>query len=168
MIDQHAAHERIQYEHYYRQFGDPAPVSQELLIPLTLELTAAEAALLEPRKVLLEKAGVYLQSFGGNTFKVESYPYWLPQGMEREIIEEIVHWIVSERDVDLARLRERAAIACSCKASIRANEPLTMPQMESLLERLRACHNPFTCPHGRPIVVSFSNYELEKMFKRVM
>lgn len=168
LIDQHAAHERIQYEHYYRVFGDPAPVSQELIIPLTLELTAAEAEMLRSRMFLLEQAGVYLHSFGGNTFKVESYPYWLPRGQEREIIEEIVHWIVTEKEVDLARLRERAAIACSCKASIRANEALTMEQIESLLARLRECRNPFTCPHGRPVVVSFSNYELEKMFKRVM
>jgi DNA mismatch repair protein MutL len=68
----------------------------------------------------------------------------------------------------LTKLREKAAIMCSCKASIKANQHLSKAEIEALLDRLAACRNPYTCPHGRPIVVSFSTYELEKMFKRVM
>ncbi|MBO9600782.1 MAG: DNA mismatch repair protein MutL, partial [Cohnella sp.] len=76
-------------------------------------------------------------------------------------------WIIQERSVDLHSLREKAAIMCSCKASIKANQALTRESGDKLLQRLGACHQPYTCPHGRPIVISFSTYELEKMFKRV-
>jgi len=77
--------------------------------------------------------------------------------------------VLSEKKaVDLAKLREKSAIACSCKASIKANESLSLQEIEALIARLSRCRNPFTCPHGRPVVVSFSKYELEKMFKRVM
>lgn len=168
LIDQHAAHERINYELFYRRFGDPAPVSQELLLPITLELTPSDAELLRDRMPLLEQVGLFLQPFGGNGFKVTSYPHWLPQGEEKELIDEMIEWVLSERTIDLAKLREKASILCSCKASIKANQSLSKEEIEALLKRLSVCRNPYTCPHGRPIVVSFSNYELEKMFKRVM
>jgi DNA mismatch repair protein MutL len=78
-------------------------------------------------------------------------------------------WLLTEKKaVDLAKLREKSSIMCSCKASIKANQSLSVAQMEALLDRLGQCANPYTCPHGRPIVVSFTTYELEKMFKRVM
>lgn len=168
MIDQHAAHERIHYEKLYAQFGHPAQASQELLVPITMDLPPAEAEILEKRLPLLEQAGVYLQRFGGNTFKVSAYPHWLPDGSEKSIIEEMVEWILSEKQLDIAKLREKASILCSCKASIKANQSLGLAEMEALLQTLSDCRQPYTCPHGRPIIVSFSNYELEKMFKRVM
>ncbi len=169
LIDQHAAHERINYEYYYEQFGNPAQASQELLIPITLEFTPAEAELLKERLHLFELAGVYMEHFGGGAFIVRSYPHWLPRGEEKSVIEEMADWIITEKKaVDLAKLREKSAILCSCKASIKANDKLSMAEIEALLHKLRACRNPYTCPHGRPIVVSFSTYELEKMFKRVM
>ncbi|WP_281887137.1 DNA mismatch repair endonuclease MutL [Paenibacillus sp. YYML68] len=169
LIDQHAAHERINYEHYYELFGRPESASQELLVPITLQFTAAEASKLQEKLPQLEQAGVYLEPFGGSAFLVRAYPHWLPQGDEQTLLDEIIDWLLSERkQVDLAKLREKAAIMCSCKASIKANQNMGMLEMEVLLDRLAACRNPYTCPHGRPIVVSFSTYELEKMFKRVM
>jgi DNA mismatch repair protein MutL len=169
LIDQHAAHERIHYEYFYEQFGKPRPASQELLLPITVEVTPAEAELLMERLALLQQVGVFMEHFGGNTFKVTSYPYWFPEGEETDIIREMVEWILSEKKaVDVAKLREKSAILCSCKASIKANDYLSMRQIEQLLDRLASCKNPYTCPHGRPVVVSFSNYDLQKMFKRVM
>ena len=169
LIDQHAAHERIHYEYFYEQFGKPKQASQALLLPMTLEVTPAEAELLTDRLGLLEQVGVFMEHFGGNTFKVTSYPYWFPKGEETGIIQEMVAWILSEKKpVDVAKLREKSAILCSCKASIKANDYLSMRQIEQLLDRLASCKNPYTCPHGRPVVVSFSNYDLQKMFKRVM
>lgn len=100
---------------------------------------------------------------------VRAYPHWFPSGDEKEIIDEMCEWILSEKQgVDLAKLREKSSTLCSCKASIKANQNLSRLEMEVLLDRLSGCKNPYTCPHGRPIVVSFSTYELEKMFKRVM
>jgi len=169
MIDQHAAHERINYEYYYEKFGNPEEASQELLIPITLEFTPTDAAAIQERLPLFAQSGVHLEPFGGGSFIVRSHPYWFPAGEERHIIEEMSDWILKERKaVDLAKMREKAAILCSCKASIKANQSLSLLEIEALLDKLRRCKQPYTCPHGRPIVVSFSTYELEKMFKRVM
>ncbi|MBE1441788.1 DNA mismatch repair endonuclease MutL [Paenibacillus sp. OAS669] len=169
LIDQHAAHERINYEYYYEKFGKPAEASQELLVPITLEFTPSEAERLKEKLPMLEQAGVYLEPFGGNDYLVRAYPHWFPSGEERALVEEMTEWLLSERKtIDLGKLREKAAIMCSCKASIKANQSLSTLEIEGLLDRLAACRNPYTCPHGRPIVISFSTYELEKMFKRVM
>ncbi|MCE3201348.1 DNA mismatch repair endonuclease MutL [Paenibacillus sonchi] len=168
LIDQHAAHERVNYEYYYEKFGRPEDASQELLLPITLEFTPSESKQLSERLHWFQQAGVYLEHFGGQTFLVRSLPYWFPEGDEKAVIEEMAEWVLSERSIDLAKLREKSSILCSCKASIKANQKLTEHEVESLLSRLAACRQPYTCPHGRPIVVSFSSYDLEKLFKRVM
>ncbi|WP_166241609.1 DNA mismatch repair endonuclease MutL [Paenibacillus turpanensis] len=169
IIDQHAAHERVNYEYYVAKFARPEPVSQELLLPIALELTPSDAALLKGRLELLEEAGVALEPFGGNGFLVRAYPEWLPSGEEKIIIEEMIDWVLASRTApDIGKLREKAAILCSCKASIKANQKQSLLEAEALLSSLSQCEQPFTCPHGRPIIVHFSTYELEKMFKRVM
>ncbi|GKS11491.1 hypothetical protein YDYSY3_24910 [Paenibacillus chitinolyticus] len=169
MIDQHAAHERINYEYYYTKFGEPQEASQELLVPIPLEFTSADFQALRDKLPLLEQVGVYLEAFGGNTYLMRAYPHWFPAGDEQAIVEEMCEWILTERKgVDLSKLREKSSTLCSCKASIKANQSLSTAEMEALLDRLGGCGNPYTCPHGRPIVISFSTYELEKMFKRVM
>lgn len=168
LIDQHAAHERINYEYYYERFGHPEEASQELLLPLTLEFTTAEAGRIRDRLHLLEQAGIRLEPFGGQTFLVRSYPHWFPNGEEADLVREMTDWVLREKVPDVAKLREASAIMCSCKASIKANQRLTEAEAEALLARLAACRQPYTCPHGRPIVVKFTTYDLEKMFKRVM
>ncbi|WP_410510956.1 DNA mismatch repair endonuclease MutL [Paenibacillus sp. BR2-3] len=168
LIDQHAAHERINYEYYYEEFGRPADASQELLLPITLEFTPSESRMLGERLHWFQQAGVILEHFGGQTFLVRSLPYWFPQGEEKSIVEEMAEWVLSEKAIDLAKLREKSSILCSCKASIKANHKLTEQEVDSLLTRLSACRQPYTCPHGRPIMISFSAYDLEKLFKRVM
>lgn len=167
LIDQHAAHERVHYEYYYDRFGRPEEASQELLLPVTLEFAPDECLVLRGRLAAFESAGVYLEDFGGNTFMIRAVPHWFPEGDEAAIVREMAEWVMLEKSVDLHKLRETAAILCSCKASIKANQAQTREAGEKLLERLAACRQPYTCPHGRPIVVSFSTYELEKMFKRV-
>ncbi|MCM3203875.1 DNA mismatch repair endonuclease MutL [Paenibacillus illinoisensis] len=168
LIDQHAAHERVNYEYYYEKFGNPAQASQELLLPITLEFTPSETEKLKSRLAWFEQAGVYLEHFGGQTFRVRSHPFWFPKGDEKDIIEEMSEWVLSERSIDVGKMREAASIMCSCKASIKANQKLTEQEAETLIQRLGSCSQPYTCPHGRPIVVSFSTYDLEKLFKRVM
>ncbi len=169
LIDQHAAHERINYEYFFERFGNPTEASQELLVPITLEFTPSEAAVIQEKLALIEQVGVYMEAFGGNTFLMRAHPHWFPKGEEKAIAEEMCEWILSEKKgVDIARLREKSAILCSCRASIKANQSISLLEMEALIDRLAGCRNPYTCPHGRPIVVSFSTYELEKMFKRVM
>ncbi len=169
LIDQHAAHERIHYEYYAEKFAKPEAASQELLLPITLELTPSEAAVLKERLSLLEQAGLYLEPFGGSAFLVRAYPEWLPKGEEKQLVDEMVEWTLQGRSTpDIGKLREKAAILCACKASIKANQRQSLLEAETLLNRLALCKQPYTCPHGRPIMVHFSKYDLEKMFKRVM
>ncbi|SDT55776.1 DNA mismatch repair protein MutL [Paenibacillaceae bacterium GAS479] len=169
LIDQHAAHERINYEYYYRKFGEISRESQPLLVPFTLEYTSVDAMQLADRLPLLAEAGVELEPFGSQSFLVRSHPHWFPKGEEQQLVEEMVEWVLREkRSIDIAKLREEAAIMCSCKASIKANDRLSREEGEALLSRLAACQQPYTCPHGRPILVHISVYQLEKMFKRVM
>ncbi len=169
LIDQHAAHERINYEYYLHKFGNPVAASQGLLVPLTLEFTPGEAYQLRELLPLFREAGVELEPFGSQTFLVRSHPEWFPQGEETAVIEEMAEWIIGERkSVDIGKLREKAAIMCACKASIKANDRMSREEGEALLARLARCAQPYTCPHGRPIIVHLSTYQLEKMFKRVM
>ncbi|MFC6332178.1 DNA mismatch repair endonuclease MutL [Paenibacillus septentrionalis] len=169
LIDQHAAHERINYEYYLVKFGQPQAASQQLLVPLTMEFTPGEAASLKDLLPYLEEAGVFMEPFGQQTYLVRAYPEWLPKGQEAEIVEEMVEYVLQQRkQIDLAKFREEAAIMCSCKASIKANDRMTREEGDMLIRRLAACNQPYTCPHGRPIIVHLSTYQLEKMFKRVM
>jgi DNA mismatch repair protein MutL len=138
-------------------------------VPITLEFTASEAEAIAEKLPLLEQAGVVLERFGGNAYLIRSLPHWIPAGEEKAIVEEMADWLLDgKKSIDLTKLREKAAILCACKSSIKANESLSTAEIEALIDRLASCSNPYTCPHGRPIVVSFSTYELEKMFKRVM
>ncbi|WP_168122682.1 DNA mismatch repair endonuclease MutL [Paenibacillus sp. HB172176] len=169
LIDQHAAHERINYEYYLHKFGNPVAASQELLVPFTLEFTPGDAAQLREQLPLLREAGVELEPFGSQTFLVRSHPEWMPKGEEQSLLEEMAELIIQERKtIHIGKLREKAAIMCSCKASIKANDRISREEGDMLLSRLSRCEQPYTCPHGRPIIVHLSTYQLEKMFKRVM
>lgn len=168
LMDQHAAHERVNYEYYVEKFGKPIEAFQELLMPLTIELTTHEAARVRERLSLLEQVGVHLEPFGAQTFLVRTYPHWFPEGEEEGLIQEMLDWILKEKSPDIKSIREASAIMCSCKASIKANQRITQAEADTLVARLGACHQPFTCPHGRPIIVKFTNHDLEKMFKRIM
>jgi DNA mismatch repair protein MutL len=168
MIDQHAAQERIKYEYFKKKLGITTNEVQELLFPLTFEFSAQEALLIEQYKEQLEKVGLFFEPFGQHTFIIRSHPRWFPKNFEEEVIREMVDEVIHKGKVDVETIREDAAILMSCKRSIKANHYLNQDEMFRLLEDLRHTIDPFTCPHGRPIIVHFSSYELEKMFKRVM
>ncbi len=169
LIDQHAAQERIKYEYFREKVGDVDPNErQALLLPLTFHYSADEALILKEHAGVLEQIGVFLEEFGYGSFIVREHPVWFPKGFEQEIIEELIEQVLTTKKADVKKLREEAAIMMSCKKSIKANYYLTKEQMVRLLDDLRAAENPFTCPHGRPVLVHFSTYEVEKMFKRVM
>ncbi|MED1794505.1 DNA mismatch repair endonuclease MutL [Brevibacillus nitrificans] len=171
LIDQHAAQERIFYEYFMAKLEEEGISSQIMLFPHTLEVTTAEANKLEKRLPLLQSFGLEIESFGGRTYIVRAHPHWFPEGAEIEVIEELIQFVLETGEsmqANVVQMREKAAILMSCKASIKANRYLTHAEMESLLNQLRETSSPFTCPHGRPIVIHFSGYDLEKMFKRVM
>ncbi|SDN30428.1 DNA mismatch repair protein MutL [Alkalicoccus daliensis] len=168
MIDQHAAQERINYEFYLRKLADPPKETQELLVPITLHLNGIEAAIIEQHTLELEKVGVFAEPFGTNTFLIRSYPSWFPAGEEKSTLEEIIEQIKEVKNIQLDKLRNDAAAMMACKAAIKANHRLQVSDMHALIEEWRKCQDPFTCPHGRPVMIQYSLYEIEKMFKRVM
>ncbi len=168
IIDQHAAQERIKYEYFRDKVGQVESELQEMLVPLTFEYPADEYIKINEHIAELEKVGIFLEHFGQNTFIVRSHPQWFPKGEEQQIIEDMIEQVLSMKKADVKKLREEAAIMMSCKASIKANHHLRNDEIQALLDMLRKSSDPFTCPHGRPIIIHYSTYEMEKMFKRVM
>ncbi|QFT88950.1 DNA mismatch repair protein MutL [Bacillus sp. THAF10] len=168
LIDQHAAQERINYEFYVKKLGVVERTVQDLIVPITIECSLEEYLFLEENKSVFEEIGIFLEEFGHQTFVIKSHPVWFPKGKEQETIDEIIQHVKEKRKVNLSQLREEVAIMMSCKAAIKANHHLRQDEIMALLQTLRMSENPFTCPHGRPILIHFTTYEMEKMFKRVM
>ena len=167
LIDQHAAKERINYEIYKEKLGNPDNKSISLLFPLTIELPSNEAIILKENISILKNMNFSIEEFGINSFIVKSHPTWLLKDYEEESIRKVIETIINkEKDFSILKFNESLAINLSCKMSIKANMNITLKEMENLISDLEQCENPFNCPHGRPTIVSFSNYELEKFFKR--
>lgn len=168
LIDQHAAQERVYYEYFKEKIGEVASELQTLLIPITFDVSPEQAILLEEYTEELHEVGLFIEQFGNNSFVIREHPSWFPQGQEENLIDEMIQELLKRGTINIKKLREEKAIMMSCKASIKANQYITNDEIFNLLESLRKTTSPFTCPHGRPIVIHFSSYELEKMFKRVM
>lgn len=169
LIDQHAAQERIKYEFFREKVGDvQSEERQSLLIPLSFHYSADEALRVREHKLVFEEIGIFLEEFGPTTFIVREHPVWFPKGFEEEIVKELIEQVLNDRRPDIKKLREEAAIMMSCKRSIKANHFLTKDDMFMLIKDLKSTEHPFTCPHGRPVIIHFTTYEVEKMFKRVM
>lgn len=167
MIDQHAAQERIKYEFFKKKLGNPEHDTQQLLMPLQFHFTLEEKLLLEQYADELESIGIKLEPFGGQTFTIRSHPTWFPKGEEEQLIRDIIQQVIEQGKVNFETLREEVAILMACKRSIKANHSLSIEEMERLLEDLRKTEDPFTCPHGRPVIIHQTYYEIEKMFKRI-
>lgn len=162
LIDQHAAQERIKYEFYREKIGEVDRELQQLLVPIVLDFSTDEFIKLRDQKTKLEEVGVFLENFGQNSFIIREHPTWLPKGEEESTLRDILDEALTKPQVSIHKLREDAAIMMSCKKSIKANHYLTQTDMEKLLDTLREASDPFTCPHGRPVIISYSTYELEK------
>lgn len=168
MIDQHAAQERIKYEFFKEKIGEVTNETQSLLLPLTFNFSRDEHMIIEKYLHPLEEAGIFLETIGHHDYMVSEYPVWLPHVDAEEIIKDMIDYVLKHEKVDIKKLREDAAIMMSCKKSIKANHYLRNHEMSHLIDELRETTDPFTCPHGRPIIIELTTYELEKLFKRVM
>ena len=167
ILDQHAAQERVNYEFYRQAIGEVSNDQQHLLVPIVLDYSAADAINIRTHRDVLEAVGLYLEDFGQNSFVVEHHPTWFKAGQEEDTIKEMVDWVLRDGKISVAAFREKTAIMMSCKRAIKANHHLDDQQARALLQKLPQCENPFNCPHGRPVLVHFSNTDLEKMFKRI-
>ena len=168
LIDQHAAAERINYEYYLEKLSSHDNNAIDLLVPIKIELTNKEFIILKEHFDILTDMGIGVEEFGINTVVIRSHPYWLPANKAEDCIRKIIDIIISTEDFSQEKFIDRVAAGVACKASVRAHEVISITEMEELLEKLRYAKNPFNCAHGRPSIISYSNYELAKMFKRVM
>lgn len=168
IIDQHAAAERINYEKYFTEMKKVKHDTTALLVPIKIELPTDEAIRLKHNIGVLLDMGFEIEEFGINTFIVRVHPTWLPTYMAEEAIRKIINIVIEKGEFDYGKFIEHVAITLACKMSIKANDFITMEDIEILLENLRNTKNPFTCPHGRPTIISYSKYDLEKLFKRAV
>ena len=167
LIDQHAAQERINYEKYSYELSHPSNNIMTPLIPITIELPINEYLIIKNNLDILEKLNITTEEFGTSTLRVIRHPTWLPQDNIDKTIRNIIDTIIKEeKNFNLKKFNDHLAASLACKASIKANTRITISDMESIISQLRECKNPFNCPHGRPAIIEFTKYELEKMFKR--
>ena len=168
LIDQHAAQERINYEYFKAQYEKLNMDMQPLLVPLMFEYPESEFMILEERKDELENVGIHLEPIGKHTYIVRNLPLWMKNIDEKIFIDEMIQEILNNERLDVVKLQEHAIATLSCKASLKANTFLTQNDIQTIMDNLMRCDNPYVCPHGRPTILFYSDYELEKLFKRVV
>ena len=167
LIDQHAAKERVNYEMYKYKLGHPNKNSISLLVPFTIELSNNEFIILKEHFDILKQIGFEIEEFGVQSVIIKSHPTWLPKNYEKDAIHKIFEAIIAfEKNFTVEKFNESVATMLSCKMAIKANQNISMEEMNQLINDLKKCDNPFHCPHGRPTMIFYSKYDLEKLFKR--
>lgn len=167
MIDQHAANERINYEKIIKDLKNEKIVKYDLLIPIKLSFTQSEAILINEKKETINSLGIDFEEFGGTSLIVRSVPLWVNQSIASDYIEDVFMQVIREKKSTKEEFLDNLAKSLACKRSIKGNEFIGKTQIDFLLEDLVKCSNPYTCPHGRPIIIKYSKYQIEKWFKRV-
>lgn len=166
LVDQHAAAERVRYEILTKKYAT-GTISQELIVPVTLELSPKEVVLLEEWSLVLKEMGFDVQPFGGNAWQVRSVPAIGARLERTEAVHDVLRDLFALGRVGTeATAKEEILKLLACRGSIKAGHDMTWKEMHDLLRELFACDNPKTCPHGRPTVVTLSSARLEKIFGR--
>lgn len=169
LVDQHAAHEKINYERLVRKFSQKTFTAQQLHPPVIVSLNAAEQAILEKFGDYFESFGFEISSFGGRDYSISSVPSDLYGMNEKEFFHSLLDEMddLSQETADPDVILHRLATA-ACKMSVKGNDVLSLQEAEILLKELFECENPYHCPHGRPTMVAITRSELERMFKRIV
>ena len=167
LIDQHAAAERYNYEKLQREFIERKNYKKQMLIPLMFDFSVDEAAEVRNNLEKFEELGIVFEAFGDNSYVVREFPGWIEED-EEQMIKIIVEKVLRNNNITFNELRNDAIAMASCKMSIKANQVLTDVEMNKVISDLYECKNPFTCPHGRPIITKMEKKDLEKMFKRIV
>ncbi len=169
LLDQHAAHERILFEQMMNRIeSNAAAPSQKLLLPETVELPPRDAQFLREQLPALTRLGVGLSEFGERTFLLDALPPFVKAADPRRFVFDLVDELrAAGREVNLARLGELTVAKTVCRHAVKANDSLAGAELENLVEDLRRCAMPYTCPHGRPTLIEMNYRELEKKFGRV-
>ena len=167
LIDQHAAAERYNYEKLQREFIERKNYKKQMLIPLMFDFSVEEAVEIRNNLEKFEELGIVFEEFGDNSYVVREFPGWIEED-EEQMIKIIVEKVLRNNNITFNELRNDAIAMASCKMSIKANQVLTDVEMNKVISDLYECKNPFTCPHGRPIITKMEKKDLEKMFKRIV
>ena len=167
LIDQHAAQERVNYEKVLK--GIVTNSREIMLVPITIEYSKSDYDMIKENIEYLGSIGFEIEEFGINTFKVNTHPTWVKKDFEEDTIRSVFDTLIEmEGKFDPKSFNDRVAATVACKASIKGNSRITLDEASFILDELSHCDNPYNCPHGRPTIIKFTKYELEKMFKRVM
>lgn len=168
LVDQHAAQERVRYEKILKNIKEKSYNLQRSLVPEIFEFTASEFLLVEGTLTKLEDLGLYFEKFGPNSLRlIEADSFYLNSKEIKNNIRDIIQRLISDKEVSYEEVVDELAISMACKGSIKAHDYTTSDDAYDLLNQLSNCIEPYTCPHGRPIIVNFEEYKIQKMFKRV-
>lgn len=168
MVDQHAAHEKVLYERFMRQFSEKKPIVQLLQPPVVLTLTMQEEQAVKEHMSVFEELGYQIEPFGGREYVVNGVPAHLPQIGNEELLKEVIDAMVDEHARPTPDILKDKIASMSCKAAVKGNNRLPREQMEELLRELMTLENPYHCPHGRPTMIKMTKTELDKKFKRIV
>lgn len=167
LIDQHAAQERINYEKYSYYLAHPSSNTIENIVPIVIDLPVNDFLIVKKNIDIIKNLNIGIEEFGVSSYRITSHPTWFPRNNPDKVIRNIIEQVIAEENnFSLAKFHDHLAATMACKASVKGNTRITINDMESLINQLRSCDNPFNCPHGRPTIIEFTIYELEKMFKR--
>ncbi|ELC8363382.1 DNA mismatch repair endonuclease MutL [Clostridium perfringens] len=167
LIDQHAAHEKILFEKYSSDIAKKKVEIQPLMIPLVVTLPTEDYLYYDENKEIFEKAGFKISDFGDNSIRIEDVPYFLDKLNPTELITSMINNLKKMGTGETVEVKYNKIASMSCRAAVKANDVLSILEMENLIEDLRYINDPFHCPHGRPTIIKFTSYELDKKFKRI-
>ncbi|WP_415335875.1 DNA mismatch repair endonuclease MutL [Clostridium perfringens] len=167
LIDQHAAHEKILFEKYSSDIAKKKVEIQPLMIPLVVTLPTEDYLYYDENKEIFEKAGFKISDFGDNSIRIEEVPYFLDKLNPTELITSMINNLKKMGTGETVEVKYKKIASMSCRAAVKANDVLSILEMENLIEDLRYINDPFHCPHGRPTIIKFTSYELDKKFKRI-
>ena len=168
LIDQHAAHEKVLYEKTMRSLEKKEMTSQMLQPPIILSLSMREEQALKQHKAELEKIGFEIEAFGGREFSVRAVPANLFGVAQVELLTELLDSLTEDVKIKNSDIILEKIASMSCKAAIKGNSKMSRLEAEALIDELMELENPYNCPHGRPVIVSMTKYEVEKKFKRIV
>ena len=167
LIDQHAAHEKMLFERYKKEIKNRTILSQPLLIPLVLELSHEDFAFYLENKDIFKNSGFNIEIFGDNTLNIKECPYILGKADLKDFFVAILNDIKNLGSGSAEDVKYNKIAQMSCKKAVKANEELTIDEMKHLIDEVKYMEDPYTCPHGRPTIIKFTLYEIEKRFKRI-
>lgn len=168
IIDQHAAHEKVLYERFMKEFSQREILSQMVSPPEIIALSLQEAELLKEQMEIFEQFGFEISSFGGREYSISAVPANLYGVTVQELFIEILDSLETEGRRQTPELITHRIATAACKAAVKGNQMLSVPEADKLIDELLGLENPYHCPHGRPTIVSMTKYELEKKFKRIV